>query len=105
MSAGNFLSTTILITESVLAVHCKVTAQLATADCCVYNCLISFTKAFFISGIPYPTRSSGLLALVADCFITLMMPILFISGKACHKQVVSPAIFGQAKEVPFPNDG
>ena len=28
--------------------------------------------------------------------------MLFNSGKACHRQVASPAMLGQAKDVPLP---
>jgi len=31
-----------------------------------------------------------------------MIVILFTSGNACHKQVLMPAILGQANEVPLP---
>ena len=79
--------------------------QLEVVTDFVNNCLIRIANDFFISGIPKPTRLSGLPARVADCFIAPMIPILFTSGKACQRQVVIPAIFGQANEVPLPNVG
>src|SRR6266852_3902541 len=79
--------------------------QLEVVTDCEKSCLINIANDFFISGIPKPTRLSGLVARVADCFMAPMIPILFTSGKACHRQVVMPAILGQANDVPLPNVG
>src|SRR5690348_14889240 len=86
-----------------LVFHCNETVQaLVVAEEVAYS-VNNFPNAAFISGMPYPMRSLGVLAILPDSRNAFTMRILLNSGKPCQRQVPNPAILGQAKEVPVPD--
>src|SRR5258705_13949757 len=100
MSPGAFLTTWYFMADTSLLLQVRLTVQELSDALEVAYSVTRAPKAAFISGIPYPILSFGLLNVLPASFTARLIPMLLNSGNPSHSQLPSPPFMGHPIAVP-----